>query len=65
MSEFAKVGSTPFDREMRRLLAARLAATTQAEKDDAEWAMTYLFQMNGAGRLDEYLAQRAEQEARA
>lgn len=48
---------TPFVREAQLLMAARIDAKTVAEKEDAEWALTYLFQMNKAGRLDEYLAQ--------
>lgn len=52
---------TPFVRECRRILAARLVAKTAAEKEDTEWAWQYLFQMNKADRLDEYFASRAEQ----
>lgn len=52
---------TPFERECRRLMDARANATTTEERDDAEWALTYLFQMNGAGRLEEYLAAHREQ----
>lgn len=57
--------STPFTLECRRLMDARLATKIQTERDDAEWALTYLFQMNRAGRLDEYFALKAEQDARA
>lgn len=60
------VPPTPFVLECQRLLDARLATTNAAERDDAEWAMTYLFQMHKAGRLDEYFANRAaEAEAEA
>lgn len=56
---------SPFVTECQRLMAARLAATTPAEKDDAEWALTYAMSMHRAARFDEYLAQLAEQQARA
>lgn len=59
------IALTPFEVECRRLIDARLAATTPDEKSDAEWALTYALQMHRAGRFDEYLAQLAEQQARA
>lgn len=53
---------TPFVVECWRLMEARLHATSKAEKDDAEWALTYAMQMHRAGRFEEYLAQLAEQQ---
>ena len=53
-----------FELECRRLMEARLAATSESEKSDAEWALTYAMQMHRAGRFEEYLALKAEQEAR-
>jgi hypothetical protein len=55
---------SPFVAECRRLMNARCAATSASEREDAEWALTYAMQMHRAGRFDEYLALRAEQEAR-
>lgn len=52
---------TPFTIEANRIMDARLSATTQSEKDDAEWALTFLFQMNKAGRLQEYFDARQAQ----
>jgi hypothetical protein len=37
-------------------------ASSLAECEDAEWALTYLFQMHRAGRLEEYFALREAQE---
>lgn len=54
---------TPFVRECQRLLDARLKATNKSEKDDAAWAMEYLFTMQRAGRLDDYFAQLSAQQA--
>jgi hypothetical protein len=47
---------TPFVVECQRLMTARRAATTATERDDAEWALTYVMQMQRTGRLDEYFA---------
>ena len=55
---------SPFVVECRRLMDARLSAVNAAG-EDAEWALTYCFQMHRAGRFDEYLALRTEQESRA
>lgn len=56
---------TPFTIEAARLMDARRAAKTPAEREDAEGAVTYLLQMNGAGRLDEYFAMQQEMAANA
>ena len=53
---------TPFVAECWRIAKARSAAKTQAEKEDAEWALTFLFQMHKAGRLEEYFAGRQERD---
>lgn len=50
-----------FVAECQRLLQARLNAQSPAEKEDAEWALTFLFQMHRQGRLEEYFANRQEQ----
>lgn len=49
---------TRFVQECERLMTARLRATSDGEREDAEWALTFLFHMNHAGRLDEYFANR-------
>lgn len=56
------VPPSSFVAECQRIMGARLAATSDAEREDTEWALTYAMQMHKAGRWPEYMAMRAEQE---
>jgi hypothetical protein len=55
---------TTFIAEMQRLLALRVAATTDEDRAEMDAEMALLFRYNATGRLQEYFAnRRAQQES--